>query len=86
MHCPAMPWMPAVADLTEVSNMGVALLSCVIPNEIIKARGISSCSLLRLWRPPRLEEVSAAANASAVCFGTTQRQLDYLTIRAEFLR
>ena len=32
LHCPAMPRMPAVADFTHISNMGVVLLSCTIGN------------------------------------------------------
>jgi hypothetical protein len=28
-YCPAMPWMPGIADFTEISNMGVVLLSCI---------------------------------------------------------
>ena len=27
-YCPAMPWMPGIADFTEIPNMGVVLLSC----------------------------------------------------------
>ena len=27
-YSPAMPWMPGIADFTEISNMGVVLLSC----------------------------------------------------------
>src|SRR5215471_13838908 len=28
-HCPAMPWVPGIADFTDISNMGVVLLSCM---------------------------------------------------------
>jgi hypothetical protein len=30
LHCPAMPWMPGIADFDEIPNMGVVLLSCII--------------------------------------------------------
>jgi hypothetical protein len=29
-NCPAVPWMPGIADFTEIPNMGVVLLSCII--------------------------------------------------------
>ena len=32
-HCPAVPWMPGIADFTEIPNMGVVLLSCITGNE-----------------------------------------------------
>src|SRR5215831_19162054 len=44
LHCPAMPWMPAIADFTNISNMGVLLLSCITRKETIKARTICCCS------------------------------------------
>jgi len=28
-YCPAVPWMPGIADFTEIPNMGVVLLSCI---------------------------------------------------------
>ena len=27
-NCPPIPWMPRIADFTEIPNMGVVLLSC----------------------------------------------------------
>ena len=36
-YCPAMPWMPGIADFTEIPNMGVVLLSCIITNAITRA-------------------------------------------------
>ena len=39
-HCPAVPWMPRIADYTDVSNMGVVLLSCITKRETTKARTI----------------------------------------------
>src|SRR5215467_3868793 len=51
LHSPAMPWMPAVDDFTEISNMGVALLSCSIGGEL-------TCRLAKTHRNP--EEYSSA--------------------------
>src|ERR1700730_1449982 len=45
-HCPAMPWMPAIADFTAIPNMGVVLLSCITPSEITKASAIYSSFLI----------------------------------------
>jgi hypothetical protein len=28
-YCPAVPWMPGIADFTEIPTMGVVLLSCI---------------------------------------------------------
>jgi hypothetical protein len=39
-HFAALPRMPGIADFTEISNMGVVLLSCISPNVIIKASAI----------------------------------------------
>ena len=36
-HCPAVPWMPRMADFTDVSNMGVVLLTCTMLDAITKA-------------------------------------------------
>src|SRR5262245_1687554 len=36
-YCPPMPWMPGIADFTEIPNMGVVLLSCTIPRGRIRA-------------------------------------------------
>ena len=49
-YCPAMPSMEGIVDLTQVPNMGVALLSCITKNEIIRAKAISSC-FLELYSP-----------------------------------
>jgi len=35
-HCPAMPWMPGIADFTEIPNMGVVLLSCITAIERVR--------------------------------------------------
>jgi hypothetical protein len=39
-HCPAMPWMPGIADFTAIPNMGVVLLSCTTKSETTKGSGI----------------------------------------------
>ena len=46
-HCPAMPWMPGIADFTTIPNMGVVLLSCIMANETTKASVIYSLFLIR---------------------------------------
>jgi hypothetical protein len=35
-YCPPMPWMPRIADFTEIPNMGVVLLSCITASETTK--------------------------------------------------
>ena len=32
-YCPPIPWMPGIADFTEIPNMGVVLLSCITGTE-----------------------------------------------------
>ncbi len=59
-HCPAMPWMPGIADFTTISNMGVVLLSCIMANETTKASVIDSLFPIR--------------NQLALCNGVVQRQ------------
>jgi hypothetical protein len=44
-HCSAMPWVPGIADFTAIPNMGVVLLSCITPNETIKAKATGYCFL-----------------------------------------
>src|ERR1700757_1130708 len=44
-YCPAVPWMPEIADFTEIPNMGVGLLSCITRNAITKAKATCYCSL-----------------------------------------
>jgi hypothetical protein len=74
-HCPAMPRMPGIANLAEIPNMGVVLLSCIIPSATTKARE-TRCSSLPRWGN-RLAEVSAAASASAICFDIIAAPLEY---------
>jgi hypothetical protein len=38
-HCPAMPWMPGIADFAEIPNMGVVLRSCTTGSETTKVSG-----------------------------------------------
>jgi len=49
-HCPAVPWMPRIADLTDVGNMGVVLLSCITPRGIIKVKRTGCCFLGQFHR------------------------------------
>ncbi|MCU1257651.1 MAG: hypothetical protein JWO80_536 [Bryobacterales bacterium] len=78
-HCPAMPWMPGIADFTTISNMGVVLLSCTILNGTTRARTISSCSPLRTYR--RSAGQCAAVIDSAACLSFTPESRDSLTTR-----
>jgi len=66
-HCPAMPWMPGIADFAEIPNMGVVLLSCITKNATIKARATFCCSQLLLRLSPGGAVASAVENASAAC-------------------
>src|SRR6516165_9827668 len=43
-HCPAVPWMPRIADFTDVGNMGVVLLSCITARETTKEGVTCYCS------------------------------------------
>jgi len=80
-HCLAMPWMPRIADFTDVSNMGVVLLSCIIRNAIIRERGTCCSSLPRRQR--HAVAMFTAANDSEACFDTIAGRLNNLTIRRE---
>ena len=77
-HCPAMPWMPGIADFAEIPNMGVVLLSCIMKNATIKAR-TTCCSspppLLRL--SPVGDVASAVENVSAAYSDTTVAPHEY---------
>jgi hypothetical protein len=76
-HCPAVPWMPRIADFTDVSNMGVVLLSCTTKRETTKVRTTfcSSPPLLRLNPVGDLESI--VENASADYFATTAAPHEY---------
>ena len=72
-YCPPIPWMPRIADFTEIPNMGVALLSCITPSATIKAKE-TRCS-----SPPQSQPLAGAftaANASAACFDITAAPRD----------
>jgi hypothetical protein len=70
-NCPAVPWMPRIADFTDVTNMGVVLLSCIIASAIIKGRGTFCYSLvLRRYRGAGCHR-SSVASASAVSSSIT---------------
>ena len=40
-NCPTMPWMPGIANLAQIPNMGVALLSCIILNATTRVKTTS---------------------------------------------
>jgi len=63
------------AELTEISNMGVVLLSCITLNGTTRARAISSCSLLRThWRSA---EPFTAVIDSAACSSFTRESRNF---------
>jgi len=43
-HSLAVPWVPEIADFTDIPNMGVVLLSCITREETTKVRTICCCS------------------------------------------
>src|ERR1700730_7719315 len=53
-HCPPVPWMPGIADFTDISNMGVVLLSCITRSARTKARATSCCFQSRTSRQFKL--------------------------------
>src|SRR4029434_8440587 len=70
-HCPAVPWMPRIPDFTDVSNMGVVLLSCITENGTTKARATFCCSHVAKCRRGSEGHRSDVTNASAVFSSTT---------------
>ena len=73
-HCPAMPWMPGIADFAEIPNMGVVLLSCITKNATIKERTTLCCSPLLLRLSPVGGVASAVKNVSAAYSDTSMRR------------
>jgi hypothetical protein len=63
-YCPAMPYMPRVANFAYIPNMGVALLSCIISNAPTKAKEISCSSLLHCLHIRAVSLTSTVMNAS----------------------
>src|SRR5215813_656385 len=76
-YCPTVPWMPGIADLTEISNMGAVLLSCITKNAITKARTTFCSSLPRPRLSPAADVASVVENASAAYSGTTAAPHEY---------
>jgi len=73
-HCPAMPWMPGIADFAEIPNMGVVLLSCITQNATTKARAMFCSSPLLLRLRPVGGVASAVENVSAAYSDTSMRR------------
>jgi hypothetical protein len=61
-YCPAVPWMPRIPDFTDIPNMGVVLLSCIMASETTKvwvivcscrgkgpAGGVEPCNVASVW-------------------------------------
>ena len=55
-YCPAVPWMPGIADFTEIPNMGVVLLSCIILSGTTRVRATFFSSLPRHTAKPQEQE------------------------------
>ena len=70
-HFPVVPWVPGIADSTELPNMGVVLLSCITENATTKARATFCCSHVAKCRRGSEGHRSAVTNASAVFSSTT---------------
>ena len=49
-YCPPIPWMPRIADFTEIPNMGVVLLSCFTASGIIRGKETCCSSPSRLTK------------------------------------
>jgi hypothetical protein len=78
-HCPAMPWMPGIADFRTIPNMGVVLLSCIILNATTKVKAIFSSSLQ--WTYRRNAGPFTVATDWVACSSFTPESLDTLTTR-----
>src|SRR5579864_8868373 len=64
-YCPAVPRMPGIADFTEIPNMGVVLLTCIIANGITRARGTLCCSPVTTSSAGHVDHRSDVESASA---------------------
>jgi hypothetical protein len=69
--------MPAIADFTNISNMGVLLLSCITKNATTKARTTFCSSPLPLGLSPVADVASAVENVSAAYSDTTAAPHEY---------
>jgi hypothetical protein len=76
-HCPAMPWMPGIADFSEIPNMRVVLLSCITKKATINARTTCCSSLPLLGLSPVGDVASAVENVSATNSDTTVAPHEY---------
>jgi hypothetical protein len=64
-YFPAMPWMPGIADFTEISNMGVVLLSCITAIERMRGWKGECRNLLREERYRQLVSVRTGGGGTA---------------------
>src|SRR5215471_2351713 len=72
---PGRPMMPRIANFTDVSNMGVVLLSCTTRSGITKAKRIFSCFPLR-------KPVSTGREAQVRCWERPGGLLKYYSYPA----
>ena len=64
-HCPAMPWMPGIADFAEIPNMGVVLLSCITAIEHMRGWKGACRNGLREERHHQLVSVRTGGGGTA---------------------
>jgi hypothetical protein len=64
-HCLAVPWMPGIADFTNIPNMGVVLLSSITGSAIIKGWRTNSSAQKRAISVAK--ERSSGGSAWAAC-------------------
>ena len=82
LHWLSVPWVPEIADFTDIPNMGVVLLSCFIRNAIIRARAICCCSPRVRFHLELREPKFAVASGSAACSSTTVEPHEYFCYTA----
>ena len=66
-HSLAVPWVPEIADFTDIPNMGVVLLSCITKRETTKARTIFCFSPSLLYKIA-MRHVRSAVESGSVAY------------------
>src|SRR5215831_7957134 len=81
-YCPAVPRMPGIADFTEIPNMGVVLLTCIMPSEITRARGTFYCSPRSRSSARHVgHRFDVESDSAAFSSITTKGRMNFLTTR-----
>ena len=73
-YCPPMPWMPRIANSTEIPNMGVVFAELYHSERNHQGKG--NVLLFPTPLPRHAVAMSAAANDSAACFDTIAGPLE----------